>query len=107
MLLAIFEYFWAIFQSFDLVTLHIIFSDQLDYAFQESGLSQVINEAATKIKLPHLNLTSGHKSTRAKDFFSKLTKQQVKELYFKFRIDFELFDYSIEPYLYYAKDSEK
>nr|XP_024215997.1 carbohydrate sulfotransferase 11-like [Halyomorpha halys] len=42
-------------------------------------------------------------STVARDYFSQLTKDQVNNLYQKYRLDFEMFDYSIQPYLDYAK----
>ena len=42
--------------------------------------------------------------TRAKKYYGQLTKNLLKEVHFKYRIDFELFDYALEPYLSYAKD---
>ncbi|CAH1404536.1 unnamed protein product [Nezara viridula] len=39
----------------------------------------------------------------AMDYFSQLTKEQVNNLYQKYKLDFEMFDYSIQPYLDYAK----
>lgn len=35
-------------------------------------------------------------------YFSQLTKQDVKRLYEKYKLDFELFDYKVDDYLQYA-----
>ena len=51
-----------------------------------------------------LKQTKGDHLTRAKKYYGQLTKNLLKELHFKYRIDFELFDYALEPYLSYAKD---
>ena len=75
---------------------------QLTYSFQESGLIDVINR--TQVEVPHLNPTMGHQVGRAKKYFGQLIKNLLQGLYFKYRIDFELFDYALEPYLSYAKD---
>ena len=75
---------------------------QLTYAFQESGLIDIVNQ--TQVEVQHLNPTMGHQVARAKKFFGQLTKNTLQELFFKYRIDFELFDYALEPYLSYAKD---
>jgi hypothetical protein len=76
----------------------------MNYAFQESGMNKLIEmySGSNDVILPWMNPTS-NRSTRAKKYFGQLTKEQLTDLHFKFRIDFELFDYSIEPYLSYAK----
>jgi len=38
----------------------------------------------------------------SKRYFSQLTKQEVKRLYEKYQLDFELFDYKVDDYLKYA-----
>jgi hypothetical protein len=38
----------------------------------------------------------------SKRYFSQLSKQEVKRLYEKYKLDFELFDYKIDDYLQYA-----
>jgi len=78
------------------------FQQELEYAFQESGLNDVITHS--QVEVPHLNPTKGDHVTRAKKYYGQLTKNLLKELHFKYRIDFELFDYALEPYLSYAKD---
>ena len=73
---------------------------------QESGLKDLIKDPTLKT-LPHLNPTQKQEAmevSRAKKHFRTVTKEQLQELHFKFRVDFQLFDYSIEPYLSYAKE---
>ena len=53
--------------------------------------------------MPHINET-GKSLNRTQYYFSKLNKKQILELYYKYKQDFELFDYSIEPYLTYATE---
>jgi chondroitin 4-sulfotransferase 11 len=38
----------------------------------------------------------------SKRYFSQLSKQEVKRLYEKYKLDFELFDYKVDDYLQYA-----
>ena len=46
---------------------------------------------------------TGKKSSRtSREFYSKLDKEQVLGLSEKYRLDLEMFDYSIEPYLSWA-----
>ena len=75
---------------------------QIEYVFQESGMAKLIS--ATNITLGHLNPGSVGTSKNAEIYFGQLSKAQVRELHFKYRVDFEMFDYAIEPYLSYAKD---
>lgn len=56
-------------------------------------------------------LTPGRQHSSAKissevasNYYSQLTKEQVRLLYNKFRLDFEMFGYSMEPYVTYAKE---
>jgi len=42
------------------------------------------------------------KEETSKRYFSQLTKQEVKGLYEKYQLDFELFDYKVDDYLKYA-----
>ena len=75
---------------------------QIEYVFQESGMAKLIS--ATNITLGHLNPGSVGTSKNAEIYFGQLSKAQVRELHFKYRVDFEMFDYAIEPYLSYATD---
>ena len=75
---------------------------QIEYVFQESGMAKMIS--ATNITLGHLNPGSVGTSKNAEIYFGQLSRGQVRELHFKYRVDFEMFDYAIEPYLSYAKD---
>ncbi len=76
----------------------------MDYMLQESGLKELLNKynLTTEDALPYKNPTN-KTSNRAQKYFSQLTKSQVQDLWFKLRIDFEMFDYSIDPYLSYAQ----
>lgn len=71
-------------------------------AMEISKLSEVIHLD----KLPWLNPTLDNSKSKFKIYFSQLTKKDVENLFFKFRIDHELFDYGIEPFLSFAKASE-
>ena len=73
---------------------------QLDYVFKESGMAELIKKYKEKVQ--HINETK-KKPNRSQEYFSTLTKKQVTDLYFKYRHDFELFNYDIEPYLSYAQ----
>ena len=74
---------------------------QLENTFQISGLSALMQKYQKT--MPHINET-GKSLNRTQYYFSKLNKKQLLELYHKYKQDFELFDYSIEPYLSYTKD---
>ena len=79
------------------------FTQELDYVFEESGMAELLKKH--KQNLGHSNRTPKKVvSQRAKTFFATLTKTQIMNLHFKYRHDFELFDYSIEPYLTYATE---
>jgi hypothetical protein len=45
---------------------------------------------------------SKEREETSKRYFSQLTKQEVKRLYEKYQLDFELFDYKVDDYLKYA-----
>ena len=77
--------------------------EELDYVFKEAGMADLMEKHGEHIF--HVNKTP-KKSTRSKDFFSTLTKNQILDLHFKYRHDFEMFDYSIEPYLTYARENK-
>ena len=63
-------------------------------------LNLEIKDMAKKI-----NVRGGASTTRVtQDYFRKLTKEQVVNLYKTYKPDFELFDYSIEPYLSLSKE---
>ena len=68
------------------------------------------------LELRGLSLTSAHTQTlseihqtgkkssqTSREFYSKLQKEQVVGLGEKYRLDLEMFDYSIEPYLSWAR----
>ncbi|XP_071552697.1 carbohydrate sulfotransferase 11-like [Panulirus ornatus] len=51
----------------------------------------------------HLSNISSHQA--APQFYSQLTRRQMTDLYQRYKLDFDLFDYSIDDYLSIAKDS--
>lgn len=59
-----------------------------------------------KIEVSWKHLTKGKKTAETvKKYFATITKEQLLKLYEKYRIDFELFNYSIDDYLFYVKPS--
>ena len=42
----------------------------------------------------------------ARTLFSQLSKQMVRALYDKYRLDFQMFDYDIKDFIKYASESE-
>jgi len=65
-----------------------------EYILRRSGVDHVID-----IEAKWRHLTKG-KPTRAvaDSYFSTLTREQAQKLYWKYKLDFELFDYSPEEY---------
>ncbi len=72
------------------------------YAIEMSKLSEVIHLE----KLPWLNPALDNSKSKFKTYFSQLSEKDIKNLFFKFRIDHELFDYGIEPFLSFAKGNK-
>ena len=70
---------------------------QLNYALLEGGLPKVKDEVWKHFDGKRL-------SQKSTIYFSKLTKNQIRQLYQIYKLDFELFDYSIEPYLTIAEN---
>ena len=70
---------------------------QLNYALLEGGLPKVKDEVWKHFDDKRL-------SQKSTIYFSKLTKNQIRQLYQIYKLDFELFDYSIEPYLTIAEN---
>ncbi|XP_008553630.1 carbohydrate sulfotransferase 11 isoform X1 [Microplitis demolitor] len=58
-----------------------------------------------KIRPIHRHQVSlNDKSNPSKIYFRQLTQQQISQLYNKYKLDFEMFDYSAEIYYSYASD---
>ena len=70
---------------------------QLNYALLEGGLPKVKDEVWKHFDDKRL-------SQKSTIYFSKLTKNQIRQLYQIYKLDFEMFDYSIEPYLTNAEN---
>ena len=49
------------------------------------------------------NGSHGSSSTVIPDYFRQLTKKQIQLLYQRYKLDFDLFGYSIEEYLSYGR----
>ena len=74
---------------------------------KESGLNDLINDE-DKYQWLNPSIKAGKNSdSKAKEYFSQISKSEVVELYHKYRIDHELFDYSIEPYFSFASDKDE
>ena len=77
------------------------FDEDVNYIILKNGLEHILPvENAKKVKL---NTTSRKSKTNKKKesltYFSKLTKEQIKELYQIYKIDFEMFGYEASDYL--------
>lgn len=66
-----------------------------------SGLLKAVGLEAGKIDLfPHTHAQKGgHSSDAAREYFGRLTKAEVMQLYDLYRLDHELFGYEIDEYL--------
>ncbi|KAK7065346.1 hypothetical protein SK128_015664 [Halocaridina rubra] len=61
----------------------------------------------SKIKPSWKHLTNGIKTADTiKKYFATITKKDLMGLYEKYKLDFELFGYSIDEYLSYVRDTE-
>lgn len=59
-----------------------------------------------KIKPTWKHLTKGVKtSDTVRKYFATITKKDLMDLYDKYKLDFELFDYSMDEYLSYVRES--
>lgn len=78
-----------------IVKVETMLRDQV-YVIQAAGLQGLIHP-----RWKHKTY-SKEKEETSKHYFSQLTKQEVKRLYEKYQLDFELFDYKVDDYLMYA-----
>ena len=76
---------------------------QMKYMVKESGLHQLINDDDQFLWLNPSIKQGENSNTKGSQYYSQLDRQTILELYHRFRIDHEMFDYSIQPYLSYAK----
>ena len=68
----------------------------------ESDLESLFEAAKLKsdVPFPHTHTQAGgHSSKTAAEFFSQLTRAEVKQLYDLYRLDHELYGYNIDDYL--------
>ncbi|XP_076058134.1 carbohydrate sulfotransferase 11-like [Oratosquilla oratoria] len=66
------------------------------YIIQQKGLQNLIHSSWK-------HMTKGHRtSTSALKYFATISRSDVLRLYEKYKVDFELFDYSIDEYLTHA-----
>ena len=78
-----------------IVKVETMLRDQV-YVIRAAGLQGLIRP-----RWRH-KMYSKEKEETSKRYFSQLTKQEVKRLYEKYQLDFELFDYKVDDYLKYA-----
>ena len=64
------------------------------------GISQSSSQKETLAKIHQTGRKSS--SSTSKEYYSGLSKDQVKGLYSKYQVDMEMFDYNIKPYLSFA-----
>merc|ERR1739838_182102 len=89
--------------KFDVIVKMETFDRDTNFILSQRDLSEVVSlkkkhSSAGKKKKKETNL--------AKSLFSQLSKNMVKALFEKYRIDFQMFEYDISDYLKYAADSE-
>ncbi len=72
------------------------FSEDLRYVVIKSGLEGVVDGDDFGLKVHSVK----HKENRAKEYFAQLTEDKRQRLYEYFKLDFELFDYDAQEYLY-------
>ena len=61
-------------------------------------VSDVTGLSTTNVTLTWTRRRSNSSSQIALDYFSQLDKHSVKQLYKIYKIDFEMFEYSVQPY---------
>jgi chondroitin 4-sulfotransferase 11 len=85
--------------KFDVIIKFETLDDDQRYLIEKAGLNKV------GIRPEHKNPGKGkHTNETLRNSFAELSKLQVKGLYEIFKYDFEIFDYSPEPFLKIARD---
>ena len=81
---------------FDVIGQMETFSEDARYIIQKSNLGK-------KISIDDIDVvkhsTKQNTTTMTKTYFSRLTKNQIQDLYQMYRMDFEMFDFDIKSYL--------
>ncbi len=72
------------------------FSEDLRYIAIKAGLEGVVESKNFGLKEHSVK----HKANRAKQYFAQLTEEKRQKLYEYFKLDFKLFDYDAQEYLY-------
>ncbi|XP_076028287.1 carbohydrate sulfotransferase 11-like [Oratosquilla oratoria] len=86
------------FIRYNLIAKMDTFSEDTQYAINQMGLED-------QLKVEWIHKTGSHQTSEvAQAYFSKLTKTQVDQLFFKYRVDFELFGYEYDDYYEMAHD---
>ncbi|XP_021928309.1 carbohydrate sulfotransferase 11-like isoform X1 [Zootermopsis nevadensis] len=82
--------------NYDIISkVETMLRDQV-YVIRAAGLQGLIRP-----RWKHKTYSEDGKET-SRRYFSQLSKQEVKRLYEKYKLDFELFDYKVDDYLQYA-----
>jgi len=73
------------------------FAEDTQFTLEEAGLDNIL-----EVEWKHRTGTGGSSDT-IMDYYSQLTTAEVAELFHKYRLDFELYEYNPEPYFEIAK----
>ncbi|KAK8735269.1 hypothetical protein OTU49_005594 [Cherax quadricarinatus] len=79
---------------YDIIAKMETLSKDADFILYHRGLSSAVH-----MEWSHKTDQTKKTSDVAKTYFSQLTSNEVKQLYYKYIIDFLMFEYELEPYL--------
>ena len=75
------------------------YSRDQEYIIQATNLTSIL-----KPKWKH---RTSNNASKARKYFAELTKTQIKDLYQKYWLDFNLFNYTYEEYLEFGRDGRQ
>jgi len=85
--------------KFDIIVKMETFKRDTDFILYQRDLNDIISFSNKQPKVKSKDLR--------RQFFSQLSKNMVKTLYDKYRVDFEMFEYDISEFIKYATDSDE
>merc|ERR1719228_3047128 len=85
--------------KFDVIAKMETFDRDTDFILYQRDLNDIISFSNKQPKVKSKDLR--------RQFFSQLSKNMVKTLYDKYRVDFEMFEYDISEFIKYATDSDE
>jgi len=88
--------------KFDVIVKMETFDRDTNFILSQRNLKGVVS-----LKKKHSSIGKKHKKEKnlAKSLFSQLSKNMVKALFEKYRVDFQMFEYDISDYIKYASKS--